>query len=118
MKNTTSLTTMQRKETVKKFAIAAAIAMGFAALTLAPGMMAFAVDGKVNAIVAEVIKLITSVAKAAGLIIALWGAFQCIMAFRREDSEGISKQITTIIVGAILAGFGLLAPVLQGILKG
>ena len=31
--------------------------------------------------------------------------FQAIMAFRREDSEGISKQITTVIVGAVLVGF-------------
>jgi hypothetical protein len=53
-----------------------------------------------------VIDLVGTAALYVGIGVALWGLFQIIMAFRREDSEGISKQLTTVIVGAVLIGFG------------
>lgn len=63
--------------------------------------------------------VITVIGKAAlyiGIVIVLWGVFQIVLAFRREDSEGISKQITTVVVGGVLITFGALANTLYALL--
>lgn len=67
----------------------------------------FATDA-VEGLMTELISVITSAAGYVGMIIIAWGAFQMIMAFRREDSEGISKQVITVVVGGLLLGLGTL----------
>ena len=67
----------------------------------------FATDA-VAGLIDELMKVITSAATYVGMIIIAWGAFQMIMAFRREDSEGISKQVITVVVGGLLLGLGTL----------
>ena len=64
-----------------------------------------ALDGVMN----TVLGIIQTASKYVGAVIVLWGVFQIIMALRREDSEAIGKQITTVVVGAVLLGFGLTA---------
>jgi uncharacterized membrane protein HdeD (DUF308 family) len=64
-----------------------------------------ALDGVMN----TVVSIVSTAALYIGIVIVLWGVFQIVLAFRREDSEGISKQITTVVVGAVLTGFGTFA---------
>ena len=78
-------------------------------------MPVFAIDA-LSAVVGIVLDIVTKAGLYIGAIITVWGVFQIILAMRREDSEGISKQITTIVVGAILVGFGLTAESLLGAL--
>lgn len=59
-----------------------------------------------------VIAIITTAALYVGIVIILWGVFQIVMAMRREDSEAISKQITTIVVGAVLISLKFIIPAL------
>ena len=73
----------------------------------------------VEAAIGAVMDIITLAARWVGAIISLWGVFQIIMAMRREDSEAISKQIMTVVVGAALIAFGfgaeeLLADIMAG----
>ena len=63
-----------------------------------------------NTAMGYVLTVLTSAAKWVGAVISAWGIFQIIMAMRREDSEAISKQIMTVVVGAVLIAFGLAAP--------
>lgn len=76
----------------------------FAFLDDEPAALTAAVDA--------VMGIVTMAAKWVGAIISLWGVFQIIMAMRREDSEAISKQIMTVVVGAVLIAFGFAAPAL------
>ena len=57
-----------------------------------------------------VTNILATAAKYVGAVISAWGIFQIIMAMRREDSEAISKQIMTVVVGAALVAFGFAAP--------
>ena len=65
-----------------------------------------------------VVGIVGTAAKYVGAAISLWGIFQIIMAFRREDSEGISKNIISVVVGALLIAFGLGAGEVMGMLIG
>ena len=71
-----------------------------------------------NTAMGYVLAVLTSAAKWVGAVISAWGIFQIIMAMRREDSEAISKQIMTVVVGAVLIAFGLAAPQLINTLAG
>lgn len=66
--------------------------------------------GGLNSVMSIVLNIVGTAARYIGAVIILWGIFQIILAFRREDSEGISKQITTVVVGGVLLGFGFAAP--------
>lgn len=72
-------------------------------------MPCFALGGNppaLEAAIDAVMDIVTLAARWVGAIISLWGVFQIIMAMRREDSEAISKQIMTVVVGAVLIAFG------------
>lgn len=71
-----------------------------------------------NQAMGYVLTILTTAAKWVGAVISAWGVFQIIMAMRREDSEAISKQIMTVVVGAVLIAFGLAAPQLISTLIG
>lgn len=73
--------------------------------------------GAVETVMDTVIQIIGTASLYIGIIISLWGIFQIILAMRREDSEGISKQITTIVVGAVLIGLGAGLPALKDTLQ-
>jgi uncharacterized membrane protein YedE/YeeE len=98
------------------FSIALMMAL-FVAFAAAPGMLSVNAD-TLDEIMDIVIGVISDAAFYIGIVIVLWGAFQIILAFRREDSEGISKQITTVVVGGVLVGFGSIADELYTALKG
>ena len=90
-------------------------------MTCAGIMPAFAMQinmNGVNNIMQLVVTIVGTAAKFVGAAISLWGIFQIIMAFRREDSEGISKQIVSVIVGAILIAFGASAGTIYSSLIG
>lgn len=92
-------------------AVLASFAIGTGILPVA------ASSGALNQVMDIVINDIISVAaKFIGVIIVLWGVFQIILSLRREDSEGISKNITTVVVGGVLVGFGVIAQSLAGAL--
>lgn len=107
VKNQNTLAKNGRKEQFTRVALIAFVMAMFTAFAASPVMVtAFAAQipglaGAMNV----VLDVIMQAARYIGLIVAVWGIFQAIMAFRREDSEGISKQITTVIVGAVLVGF-------------
>lgn len=63
-----------------------------------------------NTAMGYVMTVLTTAARWVGAVISAWGIFQIIMAMRREDSEAISKQIMTVVVGAVLIAFGIAAP--------
>ena len=89
------------------------------AMALASTVMpVMAVDAGVGAVMEIVMEILSTASLYVGIIISLWGIFQIILAMRREDSEGISKQIMTIVVGAVLIGFGGFAPDLVASLGG
>lgn len=97
-----------------KVALVVTMVMGIAA---ASGILpAFAADAALGQVMNIVINIVTTAAKYIGAVIALWGFFQIVLAFRREDSEAISKQIVTIVVGGILVGFGIFVPEILGAL--
>ena len=80
---------------------------------------AFALDTTgVSTVMEYVIQIISTASLYVGIIISVWGIFQIILAMRREDSEGISKQITTIVVGAVLLGLGAGLPGIVSALGG
>lgn len=70
--------------------------------------------GPVDNIMNTIVTLIGAIAKYIGAIIGLWGIIQIVLGFRREDSEAISKNITVVIVGAVLIGIGVSANALYG----
>ena len=88
-------------------AILMAFMMTFATFTgVIPTVLA---GGALDGIMDTIIGIISDAALYIGIVIVLWGVFQIVLAFRREDSEGISKQITTVVVGGVLVGFGAIA---------
>ena len=92
---------------------AAIIMMMFMAFS--SGVMFVSADA-LDTVIGIVTEIVGKAATYIGVVIVIWGVFQIILAFRREDSEGISKQITTVVVGGVLAGFGLIIPRLAGAL--
>ena len=71
----------------------------------------------IDTVMDTIIDIIGTAALYIGIVIALWGVFQIVMALRREDSEGIGKQITTVVVGGVLIGFGAFADSIYQSLK-
>ena len=110
-----------RKAMLKKFALIALVLTAFTALLASTGMLpALAANVSTTALDSVMDIVIDVIGKAAlyiGIVIVLWGVFQIVLAFRREDSEGISKQITTVVVGGVLVTFGALAKSLYTTLK-
>jgi hypothetical protein len=100
-----------------KMALIAMVMVLFVFFTVAPGMTAFAGGDALELVMEKVLEVISSAALYVGIVICLWGAFQVIMALRREDSEGVSKQIITIVVGGVLIGFRFAIPGLYDSLK-
>lgn len=101
---------------VGKIAIIAAMVLAMFVVGMMPTIMSvYAAGGTsidltaANSVMDIVVEIVGTAALYIGIIICLWGIFQIVLAFRREDSEGISKQITTVIVGAVLCAFGGLA---------
>lgn len=119
LKTNNTLTNRGSNGMFTKICLIALVAVFFVTFAMAIGIVpAFAagtgagVTGgttALNNVVNTVIGIIATAALYIGIIIVLWGVFQIILAFRREDSEGISKQITTVVVGAVLTGFGAFA---------
>jgi len=99
-----------REDWVKFGFVAVAMAM-FMTFAAATGMLpAFAAaTGALDGVMDIVIDIVSKAALYIGIVIVLWGVFQIILAFRREDSEAIGKQITTVVVGGVLVGFGAIA---------
>lgn len=112
-----TLTKMSNRSVLTKICLIALVATFFVtfavALGIVPAIAAGAgvpVDtGALDSVMGTVISIVSTAALYIGIVIVLWGVFQIILAFRREDSEGISKQITTVVVGAVLTGFGAFA---------
>ena len=108
-----TLTKASSASMLKKICLIALVATFFVTFAVAMGIVpsfAAAVDtGALDSVMDTVIGIVSTAALYIGIVIVLWGVFQIILAFRREDSEGISKQITTVVVGAVLTGFGAFA---------
>lgn len=94
-------------ENMKHYGLAALALAVLAALTLAFGVGPVLAAEALAEVMGVVVGIVKTAATAIGAVIVLWGVFQIVLAFRREDSEGISKQITTVVVGTILCGFGI-----------
>ena len=96
-----------RKDMFKRVLMIALVMAMFAALSMTSIVpMAFAgAAGKMGGVMTVVFDIVGTASLYIGAIISIWGIFQMILAFRREDSEGIGKQITTVVVGAVLVTF-------------
>lgn len=116
-----NLTKSSNTGMLKKVCLIALVATFFVTFAVAMGIVpsfAAPIDtGALDSVMDTVIEIVSTAAKYIGIVIVLWGVFQIILAFRREDSEGISKQITTVVVGAVLTGFGLFANTIYENLK-
>lgn len=109
MKNQTTLVNPNRREQFVRVAFIAVAMAFFMSFAMAPGMLTVSATDALNGVMTIVINIVSTAALYIGIVIVLWGVFQIILAFRREDSEGISKQITTVVVGGVLVGFGAIA---------
>jgi hypothetical protein len=116
-KNQTLLTNNKRDRIIHFGVIALVIALFISIATTSGMLPVLAAAGALDGVMDIVIDIISDAAFYIGIVIVLWGVFQIILAFRREDSEGISKQITTVVVGGVLVGFGSIANTLYGALK-
>ena len=105
------ITLLNKRERWMRCGAIALALVCFFAFVMASGVVPAFADGDdaLGNVMNVVIELITKAALYIGIAIVLWGVFQIVLAFRREDSEGISKQITTVVVGSILVGFGAFA---------
>ena len=92
-------------KSISKRSIAIVVVLVIAALLISGSIAAVSADALSTAM-DSVLTIIETAAKYVGIVIALWGIFQIILALRREDSEGISKQIITVVVGATLTTIG------------
>ena len=129
--NTLLNTHHNRKMLLIKMMVMALVITTFAMVFMAPYMDTFAAPGPAGGgsgggaainqggvqAVMEIVKGIVSTAGTfGGIIIVIWGVFQMIMAMRREDSEAISKQVITIVVGGVLVGFGqMIGPIIEAV---
>ena len=105
--NTLATTRMEKITKVVVVALLVAVMMAFG---MAPSITsAFASTAAIEKVMDVVVDVVGKASLYIGIVICLWGVFQIILAFRREDSEGISKQITTVIVGGVLVTFGATA---------
>ena len=59
----------------------------------------------VGMLVSEFSGMLKTAGTTIGAIIAVWGIFQCILAMKREDAEGIQKNVIVVVVGALLITF-------------
>ena len=123
MFQTNSLTKKSNVEAFKKICLIALVACFFVTFAMAIGVIPSFAAGTpdtdaLDRVMDTVISIVSTAALYIGIVIVLWGVFQIILAFRREDSEGISKQITTVVVGAVLTGFGAFAETIYNSLKG
>lgn len=114
MKN--NLTTNKKQNVLNKF-VMVALMVAFAVAFAATPAVSFVAAGALDTVMDKIIEIISTAALYIGIVIVLWGVFQIVLAFRREDSEGISKQITTVVVGGVLTGFGAVAEGLYTSLK-
>lgn len=109
MKNTLTTKKHETLRRVMAISLVFVFAMAFMSMfNITPTVFADTED-TLNGVLTEILKIVKMAATYIGIVIAVWGVFQIVLAFRREDSEGISKQITTVVVGAVLAGFGIFA---------
>lgn len=104
----TKLQKVQEMCTTKNFlifSIVAIIVFSFMFMMIVP-IFANNSNNTLNQIVGTVVGIVKTAALYIGIIVVIWGVFQIILAMRREDSEGISKQVTTIVIGSLLVAFG------------
>lgn len=116
-----TLTSINRREQLTRFGLAALVMAVFIAFTIASGVLPAFADielGGLDTVMDIVVTIISKAALYVGIVIILWGVFQIVMALRREDSEAIGKQITTVVVGGVLVGFGAIAESLYSNLVG
>lgn len=88
------------------FSIVAIVVFSFMFMMTVPIFAQADSNGTLNQIVGTVVGIVKTAALYIGIIVVIWGVFQIILAMRREDSEGISKQVTTIVIGSLLVAFG------------
>jgi hypothetical protein len=93
-------------KSISKRSIAIVVVLVIAALLISGSIAAVSAGDALSTAMDSVLTIIETAAKYVGIVIALWGIFQIILALRREDSEGISKQIITVVVGATLTTIG------------
>ena len=112
-----------KSEQLHRIGMAAIMLVMFCAFVLSANIMpvlAGEVDGDttttggiitnpaIKAVMDTVLSIVKTASLCVGVVIIIWGVFQIIMALRREDSEAVGKQVTTIVVGGVLSGFGLI----------
>ena len=112
-----NLLTMKDSRMHKLIVVAMMIAM-FVCGSVVPCFASNLDTTGVSTVMDTVIDILSTASLYVGIIISLWGVFQIILAMRREDSEAISKQIMTIVVGAVLIGFGATADSLMSAFLG
>ena len=56
------------------------------------------------------LEVVCNISKYLGIVIVVYGVFQFVLAFARDDSEAVSRGITVLVVGALLLGASFLLP--------
>ena len=63
-------------------------------------------DGAIDTVMNFFVTVVGKIALYVGIGVAIWGIVNAVLAYRREDSEGIINNVKLLIVGAILIGVG------------
>lgn len=58
----------------------------------------------------NMLEVVCNISKYLGIVIVVYGIFQFVLAFSRDDSEAVSRGLSVLVVGAILLGASFLLP--------
>jgi predicted PurR-regulated permease PerM len=64
------------------------------------------------------VEIISNVARYIGIVVMVFGIFNFVLAFRDENSEGLARGVSTLVVGGVLMGFSVIVPMILGGMSG
>lgn len=72
---------------------------------IAPVLMNFCHADTTSTVMSKVVDKIYEIFKYVGLVLAIWGVGQLVLAFKNEDADSKSRAIMCIVSGVVLFGF-------------
>ena len=69
-------------------------------------------EEQLSAYFGELIEILSTMSMYLGMVIVVFGVFNVVLAFSQDDSERVSRSVSTLVIGSVLIGMHVIMPMI------
>lgn len=69
-------------------------------------------EEQLSAYFGELIEILSTLSMYLGMVIVVFGVFNVVLAFTQDDSERVSRSVSTLVIGSLLIGMHVIMPMI------